>query len=80
MDVLDVVLEEFEAATAEEASVSVVALVNRVKSRLDGSWADGPDVPSALLQLAAQGRLSLPEGTGLFAEVHRVQGSAGLEE
>lgn len=69
MDLSEVVLEELGLATADEPSVPVLTLINRVRRRLGRSAAVGLDIPAVLLGLAEQGRLRLPEGTGLFAEV-----------
>lgn len=80
MDLSEVVLEELELATDEAESVPVLTLINRVRRRLGRSAAVGLDIPAVLLGLAEQGRLRLPEGTGLFAEVFSVGSGSDAPE
>ncbi len=69
MEVSEIVLEELALAVADVESVPVLTLINRVRRRLGRSAAVGLDIPTVLSQLAEEGLLRLPEGTGLFAEV-----------
>lgn len=77
MEVSEIVLEELALAVADAESVPVLTLINRVRRRLGRSAAVGLDIPTVLARLAEQGRLRLPEGTGLFAEVFSAEETPG---